>query len=386
MWINSFDIGLGNGMRNKLATAIANNDLELGRFYVSTTFFMLGLLMLAIVFVGSALEPFIDWYSILNATTSSVPHLNQIVYLSFAIFCFNFIFKIIGSVYLAMQLPAINNLLTVSGHLLSLIIIFILTKTTDGSLLLVALSYSASPLLIYLIAYPLTFCKIYPYLKPSYKYFRKEYLNDLFNLGIQFFLLQLSAIILFSFANLLISHMFGPASVTPYNIAYRYFSLVPMVMNLILAPMWSATTDAFVKGETEWIRRTMKTIQKILLIAGIGLVVMIIISKPVYRLWVGTEVSIPLSLSIAMAIYIMILICSLTYSNFINGLGKLKIQTINTIICALFFLPICYIFGKIYGIIGIIAGMSVLNLSGLILNKLQLDRILNGTASGLWNK
>ena len=100
MWINSFDIGLGNGMRNKLATAIANNDLELGRFYVSTTFFMLGLLMLAIVFVGSALEPFIDWYSILNATTSSVPHLNQIVYLSFAIFCFNFIFKIIGSVYM----------------------------------------------------------------------------------------------------------------------------------------------------------------------------------------------------------------------------------------------------------------------------------------------
>lgn len=386
MWINSFDIGLGNGMRNKLAIAMAKRDNELGRYYVSTTFFMLGILMLAIILIGSILEPFVDWYSILNASINSIPHLNQIVYLSFAIFCFNFIFKIIGSVYLAMQLPAINNLLTASGHLLSLFVIFILTKTTQGSLLLVALSYTASPLIIYLIAYPLTFCKIYPFLKPSYRYFKKEYLKDLFNLGVQFFLLQLSAILLFSFANLLISHLFGPASVTPYNIAYRYFSLVPMGMNLILAPMWSATTDAFARGETDWIRKTMKTIQKILLIVGIGLVVMIIVSEPVYRLWVGAEVKIPFTLSAIIGLYVFIIICSLTYSNFLNGLGKLKLQTLNTIIVALLFLPFCYILGRQWGINGLVAGMCILNLSGLIFNIIQFNLVINNKARGIWNK
>ena len=40
-WINSFDIGLGNGLRNKLATAIAEGDKEKARAYVSTTFFTL---------------------------------------------------------------------------------------------------------------------------------------------------------------------------------------------------------------------------------------------------------------------------------------------------------------------------------------------------------
>ena len=40
-WINSFDIGLGNGLRNKLAEAIAKDDKVLARKYVSTTLIMI---------------------------------------------------------------------------------------------------------------------------------------------------------------------------------------------------------------------------------------------------------------------------------------------------------------------------------------------------------
>ena len=386
MWINSFDIGLGNGMRNKLAIAMANDDKELGRCYVSTTFLMLIVLMMSVIVLGGLLEPFVDWYSILNTSIARVPHLNQIVYISFAIFCFNFIFKIIGSIYLAMQLPAINNLITVSGHLLSLIIIYLLTKTTEGSLLLVAICYSVSPLVVYLFAYPITFFKVYPFLKPSFKYFKRKYISDLFDLGIQFFLLQLSAILLFSFANLLLSHMFGPSSVTPYNIAYRYFSLVPMGMNLILSPMWSATTDAFAKGERDWIRKTMNTIQKILLFVGIGIVIMVLLSEPVYRIWVGSEVTIPFALSCMIGLYVFIIVCSLTYSNFLNGLGKLRLQTINTVSVAILFLPLCYFLGTCMGVLGVVLGMCLLNLSGLLLNIIQFNRIINDKAEGIWNK
>ena len=127
MWINSFDVGLGNGMRNKLAVAIAREDKEVGRIYVSTTFFMLIILMSIVVLIGSIVEPFINWYEILNTDSEKVHNLSMIVYVAFCIFCLNFIFKFIGNVYLAMQLPAINNLLVVSGHLIALIIIYILT-------------------------------------------------------------------------------------------------------------------------------------------------------------------------------------------------------------------------------------------------------------------
>lgn len=386
MWINSFDIGLGNGMRNKLAEAVAKKEFNLGRAYVSTTFFMLIFLMAVLILAGSIAEPFVNWYDILNTNKNQVPHLAEIVYISFLIFCLNFIFKFIGNVYLAMQLPAVNNLMVTLGHLLSLIIIFILTQTTTGSLMFVAITYSMSPLVVYLVFYPITFFKAFPKFRPSFASFNVNYLKDLFNISIQFFLLQLSSILLFAFANLLISHMFGPENVTPYNIAYRYFTLVPMAMNIILAPMWSATTDAYAKGDYQWIIKSMRGIHKVLCGAYIILLLMVIASPLIYKIWIGTKIEIPLVLSILIAIYVAILISSLAYSNFLNGLGKLRLQTINTILVAILFIPLCYILGQKIGIYGIVLGMIVLNLSGLILNMLQFHKVISNNARGIWSK
>ena len=41
IWVDFFDIGIGHGLRNKLSEALASNDHELGRCYVSTTFVFL---------------------------------------------------------------------------------------------------------------------------------------------------------------------------------------------------------------------------------------------------------------------------------------------------------------------------------------------------------
>lgn len=386
VWIDSFDIGLGNGMRNKLAQAMASDDKESGRIYVSTTFFMLVILIGIIVVLGSAAEPFVDWYSVLSTSPSEVGSLDRIVYLTFLIYCLNFIFKFVGNVYLAAQLPAVNNFFVTAGHLIALVVIYILTKTTAGSLMLVAVIYCASPLVVYLLAYPVTFAKIFPFLSPSIKFFRKKYLGDLFNIGILFFILQLSGILLFSLANLLISHIFGPEKVTPYNIAYRYYSLVPMFMALIVAPMWSATTDAYERGEIGWIRATMKRIRKILFCAMVALGLMTVASEWVYKIWVGAEVEIGFSISLWMALYTAILIVSLAYSNFLNGLGKLRLQTINTVIVALLFYPVCRILGLQFGIPGVLMGMCILNFSGLVLNVIQFHKVIEGTAVGIWAK
>lgn len=43
-WFTFFDVGLGTGMRNYLSAAVSNNDMELGKKYVSTTFILLFIL------------------------------------------------------------------------------------------------------------------------------------------------------------------------------------------------------------------------------------------------------------------------------------------------------------------------------------------------------
>lgn len=43
-WIYIFDIGLGNGLRNRLTEALARNDFKSAKIYVSTSFFCMSII------------------------------------------------------------------------------------------------------------------------------------------------------------------------------------------------------------------------------------------------------------------------------------------------------------------------------------------------------
>lgn len=383
-WIDTFDIGLGNGLRNKLSEAIAKDDKELARRYVSTTFFMLIALMIIIVAIGSTVIYLIDWNKVLNITVE-VSHLTQIIQVSFFFFSLNFVLKFVGNVFQAMQLPVAMYIINFIGHTLSLVVIYILTKTTEGSLFLVAIAYSCAPPLAYAIAYPVAFKKMFKYLDPTFKYFDKSCIKELLNLSVLFFLIQLAGLITLSFSNVLVSNQFGPAEVTPFSIAQRYFGITLMLFNIIISPMWSATTDAYVIKDFNWIRKTNTTLVKLLLADLALLVVMVLISPLVYKIWIQDQVEIPLGISILMALYHFILIWSLSYSYFLNGMGKLKIQSINTIAAAVLFCPICIYLGHQVGVIGVVIGMCLINLPGAFLNTIQFKLVTSQKATGLWN-
>ena len=386
MWINSFDIGLGNGLRNKLAEALAKDDKQLCKEYVSTSIIMLLFIMLLLLLGGLLISNIINWYTILGVSQSAVSNLDQIIFVSYGFFCLNFVLKIIGSIYLALQLTAVNNFFTCFSHAIALLAIFVLTKTTESSLMYVAIAYSAAAPLTYLIAYPFTFFGKYRFMSPALTCFKKDLLGSLFSMSILFFVIQLGSLLLFSTANLIISHLFGPNNVTPYNIAYKYFSLITIVVSLVIAPMWSATTDAYASGDMEWIRKTVKTINKMLCACFIVIICMVAVSPFVYSLWIGDSLLIPFKMTVLVALYIFVLLFSMTYSYFLNGMGFLRVQSINTIIVGILFIPLSIWLGKSVGLYGVVFALLLANVSGAWLNFIQFKKIISGTAHGIWLK
>jgi O-antigen/teichoic acid export membrane protein len=385
MWVNTFDIGLGNGLRNKLTEAFAKDDHEKAKIYVSTTYTVLFFVMIALFILFFIINKFLWWPSILNIDASLVPNIDVIVLMSFGLFCVTFILKLIGNIYLALQKAALNNFLVMMGQLLSLILIYIFSfKDGSGDLFSVALIYSISPVFVYLVAYPLTFKGEFRYLLPNIKFYRREYIKSLMGLGGQFFLIQIAGLIIFSTSNLIITNRFGPESVTVYNVAYRYYSVVPMLFSIILTPIWSATTDAYVRKDYDWINRSMKKVKKLLAITFFGLIIMTCLAPFIYKLWVGNAIQVPNSLSVLMAIYIFVLVLSLSYSSFLNGTGILRLQVWNTVVAALLFIPLTLGFGLQFGIQGITLVLIIVNLSGVVFNILQFNKILSGSAKGIW--
>jgi O-antigen/teichoic acid export membrane protein len=385
-WINYFDIGLGNGLRNRLTESMAEGNIKLGQIYVSTTLFILATIIAIIFLIFLSIQPLLNWSAILNSDSTISGNLNTVVIVSFALFCISFVFKIIGIIYSAAQKPAINDLINLLGSLLSLIFIFILTKVTEGSLMKVAIALSAAPVIVVLIAYPVTFFRIFKDLKPKWKAIQFNHAKDLMNLGLQFFMLQIAALLIFGTSNVIISRILGPEQVTPFNIAFKYFSIASMSFNIIITPMWSASTDAYAQNDYTWIRKSMKGMIKISMISTLMILGMILISDFIYRMWIGSSVVIPLNLTISMGLYTLVILWSTCYSTFLFGIGKLRLQLINTVLMALLFIPLAVWLTESKGVSGAVTALLLINLSGVILNPIQFYKIIQGKATGIWNK
>lgn len=384
-WIYLFDIGLGNGLRNKLAEALATKDYRLGKIYVSTTFFFMTIIVAGFYIVFLAAQLFLNWHDILNVEADKVTNLNSIVTIVFGFFCLSFIFKIIGNVYMARQLPAVNDFLSFLGNILSLVVIYILTKTTSGSFQDVAMTFSGAPALIYAIAIPITFLK-YKEIAPSFKAIKLKYFNSLISIGFKFMVIQISVLIIFMTSNLIISNLFGPQEVTPYNIANKLFTVLTIGFTIILTPFWSAITDAYTKGEVEWIEKNVSRLRA--LCAGIVIcgIIIALLSPMIYHLWIGNEVEIPISLSFLCCMYALIQNWNNIYAYTINGLGKLNISLICACVSAIVYIPMTLFLGRLIGINGIVISLCISLMISAIILPIQYQKLIKGRARGIWNK
>lgn len=387
LWIDNLDIGLGNGLRNKLAEAIAHNDYERGRQLVSSTFAMLILIMVPTLAILIPAECIIDNYSVFNVEKNIVGNLNVILIVTTLMICTTFVFKFIGNFFMGLQLPAVNNLLVTSGNTIALIATYCIYVSKIHSLLLVAFVNTAAPLIAYIICYPITFYGKYSRLRPSFRYIKLPIAKELFSIGARFFILQISGIILFFSSNIIISNLFSPSMVTPYQIAHRYFMTATLIFTIVGVPYWSATTDAYARNDMEWIKRSNRTLNNLMAALAALLTLMILMSNCIYGIWIGNKANVPFLMTLITGIYQFILIWSSRYSFVLNGIGYLRLQLIMTMLAAIVYIPLAITVGKLtHNINYLLLVMCLVNIPGLIVNAIQYRKIVDGTAKGIWKK
>lgn len=257
-WFGLLDIGLGNGLRNKFAEALANDDKETARTYLSTAYAMLSIIMGAACVLFLVVNQFLDWPHILNVDPTKVIELRKVMAVIFGFFCLQLVVKLISSVLLADQRTAMAGSINTIASVVSLAVVYILTKTTTESLLYLALAIGIINVAVPIAVSIWFYRRYYAEFVPSMKYVNFKYAKNLMNIGIMFFLFQSTALIVVATDNIIISRLMGAESVTPYNIALKYLSPITIGFSIISAPLWSAYTEAYAQHDMTWIKRITK--------------------------------------------------------------------------------------------------------------------------------
>ena len=387
-WFGFFDIGLTHGLRNKLAMAKAEGRSSDAKMYVSTTYAILGIIFFSVWIIFIVIHQFLDWSVILNADAAMKSEVSLLAVIVFTYFCLQFILKIINTVIIADQQPAKASFIDLFSQLLSLLIIVVLVKTTEGSLLNLGLALCISPVLVYILSNSFFYNRTYKDYKPKLAYVNFKHSKGLLNLGVKFFMIQIASLIQFQTANFIIAQNFGAYEVTSFNIVYKYFQMLVMGLGILLSPFWTASTDAYFKNDIVWIKNSVKKYLLVIVALFFAGLIMLIFSDKFYQVWLKGKVDIEFTLSVWGFTFTMFYAFGSIFVNFLNGINALRIQFWSSLFSPILYIAIAFLLIKFtdLGVSSLFAASLLAGFNGWLIAPIQYYLIIYKNEGGIWIK
>jgi O-antigen/teichoic acid export membrane protein len=386
MWVSLLDVGVGNGLRVELRRCFLNEEWTEARRLLNTAYIFIGSLSLVIISVFVVIWFNVDWAALFNIKNYSVQNINILVLVTFIGLVLQLVFSLIAPVLSANLHSGLENIfLTISNACILCYLTFSTPETID--LVQYAFLNAFLPVFAY-IGFSLFYFKTYlPQLMPDLKDKDFKAIKPIFLVSGKFFFMQISAVIMYEMTTFLLIRYFSPNEVAEYNIAYRYFNLFYVVFMTLLSPLWSLTTDAYLRGDVSWIIGMIKKYTLLLAFIFFALIIGYFIRDIAFKFWVK-DVVVSSKIAFYVAVYMAILSWNSLFLYVVTGAGKVHIQFILAIINIILFLPMTHFFVKVlhWGIDGIFIGNIIILLMTSICIPIQTYLLLKTDKQGFWSK
>ncbi len=343
-WILTFDLGIGNGLKNKLAAAFVRNDPVQVKKYISSAYIVVGAISLLTALVGTIAIGQIDLNAFFNISSSALSNetLVMVVRLAFLSIIIEFFLKLILSIMHAMQMQTVASSLALISTLLLLVYAkFFPAVNLDKSIINLSLMYIFSinlPLLIATIALFLTKLRN---ARPNFHFFDKTYAKDIMVLGGTFFIIQLALLFINSTNEILITKIYGPTFVVSYQKYYKLFAAIMAFGSAISMPVWAAVAKAYSEKRIAWIRKVEKYLGYLTIPFALISFFLVVVLQIVFDVWLGAGSE---TVNYVVAALFAIYTTEIVYMYFVtataNGIGALKTQLIVLLAGAVLKIPL----------------------------------------------
>lgn len=350
-WIMVFDIGVGNGLRNKLVGASYNRDTNLKQRLVSSSYAVLGGLCLIMCVVGGALVHCLDWNLILGISNNVVSlwTLRLSVSIVMGGIIIQFWLKLITSILYSEQKTALANSLTLitSVGMLAFVVLF-RVEPLETKLIYISVAQSVLLNLPTFVATIIEFTGSMRDARPRLGAIDKKAAKSVMGLGLAFFAIQLFLLVVNSTNELLIGLIFSSKDVVDYQIYYKLLFTLVSIFTILVQPMWSALTQAFAEKNIHWMKKIYKYYNRISAVGFIAAMVILVFIKPIVKIWIGGDaIEVSESRAFTLVIWAGITMFINSSTCIANAVSRLKCQIVFSGLAAIAKIPVAFTLSNI---------------------------------------
>lgn len=372
-WIYTFDIGIGNGLKNKIAEYLITKRYKEIREVIITSYFFIFIISLLFFTVVSISLKFLNLNDLLQVYFLSKKEILRLLILNIGFVCLNFTLSLCNNIFIGSQktyLSAINNVLNQFLFFAFLILLIFLKKKSIFYLSVIygiSISISHSILTMYYFSRNRD-------LQPNFNNFNINKIKNVLNIGGKIFIMQIAGLIIFSTDSFIITNFLGPEKVAEYNIVYKFFSVPLIVISLICTPMWSQATKEFYSENYLWFEKILKKLNLLFIAMCFGMCFMVILGQKIIYFWTIYKIKPNFSLILITTIAVLLTCYSNMYSTILFGINVVNFPMYLSIFQAILNIVLSYIFIK-YCNLGI-NGVILATCFCMVTNIFTLPRVL----------
>ena len=330
------DFGIGNGLLNAISEADGKDDRQMALQSVSSALLMLSLIALILGVVFAVAYRWVPWESVFNVSSSlAIQEAGPAI----AIFALSFLvgmpLAVTQKTQIGYQEGYWNDIWLTVGNVLGLVGLVLAMQLQVGTPELILVLVGA-PVIALFINGLVLFGVRRPWLRPKFSEVSGTIARQLGRVGIQFFVIQLSAAIAYSSDRIVIAQIMGAEMVPHFAVPQRLFAIVSMVIGFILVPLWPAYGEALAQGDVSWIKATLiRSVRLTLLVTVPASLLLVVFGRFLIDAWVGQAVQTTFILLLGLGLWTVISSVGNAFAMVLNGMGIIRFQVVLAIIMAL---------------------------------------------------
>jgi len=322
-----FDLGIAKGMRNFVTIALSNQNIKEAKEYISTAYISIFFLTIfACLIIVSALS-LVDLQQFFNIKLDNI-YLQNIFFILIIGFFLKFYLSTVDQLNYAThqsQNVTLNMLLAV---LLNVIGVYVYRELGyAGSVINIVFIFSIATILPYLYSTVYFFYK-HKELIPSRNGYSIIALKNILGKGSKILYIQIGFLCIIGLDRLVLLKYGTPTEVFRYEIIYKVMSIVIFPISILMEPLWSSFSEAYHKGDIQWIKSVFKKFYITLSGAALIMLILVYFFDYITQFWLSQKIDVDTESLLLVGLLILSIVIGNFYSSFLLGNNKLLFMSI----------------------------------------------------------
>jgi len=297
------DLGVGMGLVSRLSIAFGEDAADDMRELVSTAVVTLAGIGLLVTAVGLASIPLVPWPSLLGAPQLPPAEVDAAVAAFFVCLGLGIPAGIGQRVLMGLQRGLQANVWTAAAAAVTVTAVA-LAAIMDAPLWAFLAATVGAPVLVGIVESGWVLWRQHRHLSPAVRLATRESARSLAHIGVLFLVLTIAVAIAYQTDTLIVSGVLGAGSAAVFAVSLRMFSWISGAVSVSSRQLWPAMAEALTRQDLHWVRsRFLGVLRWSLLVSAAASLGLVILGRPLVRVWVGPSLVPPVSLLVAFAVW-----------------------------------------------------------------------------------